>query len=252
MLAGLLKSYSRGAWIATACGWVYLACAWRRSYDASRTPPAIQFLGSRRVIVRLAVIIVSLFLVVVWDLRHSDQRLARRISSVTNLNDFSWRNRVVALVGALQMMGEHPWLGVGWNLFERVYNEFYRPPKLVEGMAIVLNDYLVTGMSLGLPALVCLLGFLWQKWPGADREHRSPSSVAMSADAKDRLKPGQQAHSPEREEWDKAICRAGFLVLAVGFVPERGLFYLCMGVPFWILLELGSGGKKRHPPLSQS
>ncbi len=42
-----------------------------------------------------------------------------------------------------------------------------------------------------------------------------------------------------KDEWLRATCRAGFIVLLVGFLPERGLFFLALGAPFWILLELG-------------
>ena len=74
---------------------------------------------------------------------------------MANANDFSWRKRVAAYEGALQMMADKPWFGFGWNQPERVYDPFYRPAKVDEGMAIQLNDYFILGTTLGLPALLC-------------------------------------------------------------------------------------------------
>ena len=46
----------------------------------------------------------------------------------------AWRHQ-----GSLQMMAEQPWLGFGWNQTERVYDEFYRAPKVAEGAAIQME-----------------------------------------------------------------------------------------------------------------
>ena len=78
--------------------------------------------------------------------------LGRRAVSVANANDFSWRNRVAAWEGALQMMSERSWFGFGWNQPERVYDQFYRPSWLPEVGAFQLNDYLTLGTSLGVAA----------------------------------------------------------------------------------------------------
>ena len=85
---------------------------------------------------------------------------ARRAASVANANDFSWRNRVAAWEGALQMMAEKPWFGYGWNQPERVYDQFYRPSNVPEGAAIQLNDYFTLGTTLGIPALVCFVAYV--------------------------------------------------------------------------------------------
>jgi hypothetical protein len=50
-------------------------------------------------------------------------------------------------------------------------------------------------------------------------------------------------------EWLKTICRAGAIVLLVGFWFDGGLFKLPTAATFWILLELGavqSPKKARH------
>ena len=41
-------------------------------------------------------------------------------------------------------------------------------------------------------------------------------------------------------DWPKAICRAGTIILLVGFWFDGGLFELPTASTFWILLELGN------------
>jgi hypothetical protein len=47
--------------------------------------------------------------------------------------------------------------------------------------------------------------------------------------------------------WPKAVCRAGAVVLLVGFWFDGGLFKLATAAPFWILLELGRNEQPRKP-----
>ena len=51
---------------------------------------------------------------------------------------------------------------------------------------------------------------------------------------------GSPALSFTEEEWLRITCRAGAIVLLVGFFFDGGLFKLATGATFWILLELGS------------
>jgi hypothetical protein len=163
---GLVKSYSRGAWLATAVGLGYLLCQassvkCHEGDSFSRGSCGSRFANLlRRNLVPLASICVALFVIAFWNYRHTERPLARRAFSVGNVNDFSWRNRVAAWEGALQMMSDKPLLGFGWNRPERIYDHYYRPAKVVEGTAIQLNDYFMLGMTLGLPALVCLVVYI--------------------------------------------------------------------------------------------
>jgi dienelactone hydrolase/DNA-binding beta-propeller fold protein YncE len=235
MGVGLVKSYSRGAWIGSLCGLGYLGYAqWRlraRGREAGTrggvlvaiAPSRWQITKGWRQFLPGGVILLGGLLVLAFlNLRYAEFRLVRRAFSVANRNDFSWRNRVVTSVGALQMIADRPLAGFGWNRYEDPYNQAYRPSTLYEGSAIVLDDYLVLGMTLGLPALLCLLWYVGWKFVGG---HRSLLR-----------RPGD----PSRGEWEMATCRAAFLVPFLGFIPETGLFYLALGAPFWILLELGA------------
>jgi O-antigen ligase len=169
----------------------------------------------------LGVIIVSLAVLAFWNFRHTERVVVRRAFSVGNVNDFSWRNRVTAWGGALQMIADRPWLGFGWNQAERVYYSFYQPNKLAEGAAIQMNDYFMLGASLGFPALVCFGAYLWLSFGRPKSEVRSPKSEER-----------------EKDDCLKATCRASAIVLLVGFWFDGGLFKLATAVPFWMLLAL--------------
>jgi O-antigen ligase len=165
MGVGLVKSYSRGAWVGAAVGVAYLllnAEGRRKNAEwgkAETGEPKAETARGPRLVRRavrrwlaLAVICGSVAVLGFWSFGHTERAVARRAYSVVNGNDFSWRNRVAAWEGGLQMMSEKPWFGFGWNRPERVYSALYRPAKVDEGMAIQLNDFLMLGMTLGLPA----------------------------------------------------------------------------------------------------
>ena len=191
MARGLLHSYSRGAWVATGCGLSYLIGSgiWRLGSGFSKTEsgrdhltPALVLLphpasghplpsdgrgkggeGESRSCrscrswlakswLLISVILISVFVLSFWHLRQTEWHPARRALSAVNPVDFSWRNRVAAWEGALQIMAELPWFGAGWNHPERLYENYYLASRLQESAAIQMNDYLMLGATLGIPA----------------------------------------------------------------------------------------------------
>lgn len=248
---GLLNSYSRGAWVATLCGLGYLAwvrmafgslaAPWRRpalalgqSSQASNRSEVVGWL--RRNWGPLAVILVSVVVLSFWNFRDTEWRPARRAFSVGNVNDFSWRNRVAAWEGALQIMAEHPWRGVGWTQPQRVFDHYYLPFKMEESAAIQLNDPLMLGMTLGLPALGCFAAYVLMAL-----FRRAPFFVSASRGENANPFRSSILHplSSFPAAWLRATCRAGAVVLLVAFCFDGGLFKLPTGMTFWILLELG-------------
>jgi dipeptidyl aminopeptidase/acylaminoacyl peptidase len=231
---GLVKSCSRGAWVGTFFGLAYLAYAaiplFRTSPQPSPQGGEGELLscgswckrGARPLIPGAALLVCSLLVLGFWNFRHTEHQVARRVFSVGNPNDFSWRNRVTASVGALQMMGDRPLLGFGWNQVERTYADAYQPRTLSESSAISLNDYFVLGATVGLPALLCLLGYIGWKFASGHRAYFCGEGMISLMD------------------WQMAVCRAAFVVLLLGFAVEKGIFYIALGAPFWILLELGA------------
>jgi len=150
----------------------------------------------------------------VLNFRGSENVILRRVASIGNPNDFSWRNRVASWEGALQMMADKPMLGHGWGRAEAMYDSFYKPAKLDTGAAIQMNDYLILGASLGIPALAAFVLLLLLLITGTLTE------IAASDDS----------------QMLRYTFAAAALALAIAFWFDGGLFKLSTGVVFWILL----------------
>jgi hypothetical protein len=214
---GLWKSYSRGAWLGEGGGGLYLLIHCYRCYPNESSGR----IHRMRMLVGLAMVLCALLTLLFWQYQHPKSITARRAISTSNRNDLSWRNRMAAWEGALQMMAERPWLGLGWNQPEPFYEHYYSTSRLDETAAIEMNDYLMLGASVGIPALFCFGMYLWLSFA---------------------FRPSELPLQPSELDWLKIICRAGALVLAVGFWFDGGLFKLPTAATFWILLELGREG----------
>ena len=217
---GLLKSYSRGAWCGAFVGFIYLLM---------HLPKVRQNRMTLLVGIFLTALILCNFQEVKWH-------PVRRALSVMNTHDFSRENRITAWRGALQIMAEHPWSGVGWTMSEEIYQSRYMPPKLTSG-ALFTNSYAVLGTELGLPALICFVVYIWlslsQRSGVEGREQteggwNQKSGIAHRQDAYPTL------------DWVQMTCRAGAIVLAIGFWFDGKLYDLSLASTFWILLELGA------------
>lgn len=234
-ICGLFKSYSRGAWLGAACGVVYLAITVATAENRAREVemrtkgqnlPRFSFAGwLNRNWLWLAVIALSAILSVFWQFRFTEWRAAQRMVSVANADDFSWRNRVAAWESAMQMMAEKPWFGFGWNQPESAYQHYYLQSNLTESAAIKINDYSMLGATLGLPALFCFGTCLWL-------------SLTQKSGRKDLAPEIGDGHAYPSLNFLKTVCRAGAIVLAVGFFLDGGLFHLPTGSVFFILFDL--------------
>jgi hypothetical protein len=212
---GLLRSYSRGAWLGTFCALCYLG---KRVFN-----PQLSVSGLRMHVNAFLVgmITVSLSILAFWHFQETDYLPARRAFSVFNMADFSWRNRISAWEGALQIIGEHPLIGTGWNQPELFFQHYYLSPRMSEGMAIGTNDFLMFGAILGIPAMFCFLAYIFLFLRKLSKTGVESPELAMF-------------------KWLQTSCWAGAIVLVVGFCFDGGLFKLPTAATFWILLELGS------------
>lgn len=259
---GLVRSYSRGAWLGAMCGLGFLKWNWTRR-TAHLTPAlsprptggegeeALSCVSwFKRNWRPVCVILASVLVVAFWNFRYTERLVARRAFSVGNVNDFSWRNRVAAYQGSLQMMASRPLFGYGWNQPHQVYELYYRPAKVDDGAAIQMNDYFTLGTTLGAPALVCFVAFIGltlvqksevrSRKSEADSDLRSLTSGLCAAwRAPVELQPSAFSLQPSGFCLP-SVCRAGTLVLLVGFWFDGGLFKLATGAAFWILLALGN------------
>ena len=248
MARGLLHSYSRGAWLATGFGVTYLFI-----WSTVRSPQSM-FSGHSCVSwlknnwFPLSAILFSVVALCIWHFRQTDWLPARRALSAINAVDFSWRNRVLAWMGDLQIMAEHPWLGAGWNQPDPMYEHYYLPPKLTESAAIQMNDYLMLGATLGIPALFCFGMYLWLSLT------KKAEIGNRKSETKHLIRPSGTFSPSDAEkgslDWMQTICCAGAIVLLVGFWFDGGLFKLPTAATFWILLELGSVSNREWTPIN--
>ena len=237
---GLCRSYSRGAWVATACGMAYLVIQLFKiqrfdlEQQLERTNKqvinsynmCISWFQKKRFL--FFVVLISVAVLTFWQFRHSKhETVTSRIYSAANMNDFSWRNRIAAWQGAFQIIAEHPWLGAGWNQPKPLYENYYLSPKLDESTAIEMNDYLLLGATLGVPVLFSFVMYIWL-------------SLAQKSEVKSREPDLTKSDSgPWNLGLLQTACRAGAIALAVGFWFDGGLFKLATASIFWILLEMG-------------
>lgn len=214
---GLVMSYSRGAWMASTAGLLYVA--WSYGKLKWRT-------------VALGVGMLALGALCLWG-RTPDS--APWYIKRLDLGRPSAQHRVSAWRGALQMMRDHP-MGVGWNREVDVYEKHYSPPA--DGAAaITTNDYLMLGTQLGVPALFCFVVYVGLCLRGKRRWERSGRKRQDSGG-------GDLRFEISEEEGLRIACRAGAIVLLVAFWFDGGLFTLATGAVFWVLLELGREGEK--------
>lgn len=221
---GLYKSYSRGAWLAALVGLAYLAV---QAIKSSQFPGRIH-----RNRLPLALLVASLLMLMYWQFCSVELRPAQRIFSAINVNDFSWRNRVAAWEGAARMMVDQPLTGFGWGQAEDIYGKKYCSPRLNEPAAIEMNDYLMIGISAGMPAMFCFLIYVGLSLSGKSGVGKGVASLSIT-------------HHPSI--FLSTTCRAGAIVLLVGFWFDGGLFKLPTAVVFWMLLELSRlewGGRR--------
>lgn len=231
---GLLFSDSRGAWLATVCGLVaYGFTAFRLAQGKARQAYISRLKENR---MSISWILVSVSVLVFWHFRQTDWHPAHRAFSAINMADFSWRNRVAAWEGALQITAGHPLFGTGWSQLEPLYEHYYLPPRLTERGAIEMNDYLMLGATIGIPALFCFGMYLWLSIVQSGNWRVVNESAALRAGS------GEWRLESREDDWLRTTCHAGAIVLLAGFWFDGGLFKLPTAVVFWILFELGSKG----------
>lgn len=219
---GLIRSYSRGAWVGTSVALAWMVWAWVERVgsgprdtkaECGKLSTQIHWLIRHKLPVLF--ILASILVLAFWQFRHTESPVLRRAFSVGNPNDFSWRNRVTTWTGAIQMMVDRPLVGHGWGKAEEVFREKYKPPRLEDSAAIQMNHFILLAISCGLPALGC-----WFAYVGLALIRfckRNAGSFASGV---------------------QPACAASAAVLLVGFWFDGGLFNVATGSVFWVLVEL--------------
>jgi hypothetical protein len=210
MLAGLMMSYSRGAWLGTIIGLLYLAwCYGKLKWKYVVTGVGLLALGA------------GLF----WG-RTPDS--APWYLKRADLSRPSAQHRVAAWKAGFKMMQDHPF-GVGWNKAVGIYSREYSAPEN-GAAALTMDSYLMLGTELGIPALVCFIAYVWLclKSPKSQSAREDTRSTSLDA--------------------TQVACRAGAVTLLVAFWFDGGLFKLPTAAMFWVLLELGSEKAEARKP----
>ena len=211
---GLFRSFSRGAWVGAAIGLAYFIYQ-SRGPLLRRFPGCFPWLRRHRF--TLAFMLVAVAALAWWGIHEAEWAAARRVASVSNPNDFSWRNRVQAWVGGLQMMTDKPWLGYGGWEPDRVYAQMYRHAFYGEhDPSILFNDYLVLGIIFGLPVLIFFLAYLCNYLADALTEPDESTEKTL-----------------------RITCQTVVIIMLVGFFFDGGLFKIAPSVAFWVFWEMG-------------
>lgn len=218
---GLLWSYSRGAWISCLIGLSVLF--FRFIVVGIRINDRFCLLAKRNVFL-LVIGFVGLALLLYRNCQATDNDIFRRLASVGNVNDFSQRNRLYTYMGALQMIKENCF-GIGWN-FSLFYINYYKPPILNDGIAILINDYFSLGMQLGVIGLISFNFCL------------SPVIEILF----------KQSLQNRECGWSEITVAACCCVLLIGFWFNGGLFDSALAIPFWLLIGLCIYGCERNKP----
>jgi O-antigen ligase len=149
MIIALVMSMSRGGWASGLAGLVFFAAVfrWRILMHWKRIA----------VLAGIMIVLAGAFMV-----KANRDLLARRLASVTALdqeNEISGAERISMWHSSLDMVGDHPLLGVGWGAFKDAYPD-YRRDNLFSGIVFAHNDYLQIAATAGVPALAFFLAFV--------------------------------------------------------------------------------------------
>ncbi|MDW7980203.1 MAG: O-antigen ligase family protein [Verrucomicrobiales bacterium] len=237
---GLVKSYSRGAWVGAALGLVFLTVQCGRVLGGvART----RYAWARRNLVGLCVIAVSVAVLGFWQFRHTEWRPLRRLFSVANINDFSWRNRVVTYEGVLQMIRDSPLTGYADPTV--TYDQLYSSPRPDQPGAMQLNDVLMLALWFGMPALLCFaVSIGLYLGCGSVTTPRGPAFPVRPGQAEDERAGAECSDCAVQPDAARALWilqstrGAEDIALLEGFWFNRGLFVLATGALFWTFLML--------------
>ena len=132
-------SYSRGAWLATIIGLLYLVRCYGR--------------------LKLRLVLPVIFVVagvVCFFWRATPDNFPWYVKRM-DLARPSAQHRVASWKAGFEIMRDHP-LGVGWNNAVTMYDEHYYPPD-GGAAALTMNSYLMLGTQLGITALLCFISY---------------------------------------------------------------------------------------------
>jgi O-antigen ligase len=250
MGVGLVMSYSRGAWVGTAIGLLYLAKhAKAESGTHLRAASARQERKAEIVwYVAPIIIIATAVIVAFWNTPDSSPWFIKRL----DFSRGSVQHRVAAWKAGFEIIRDHPF-GVGWNKAVSVYDKNYSPLENSAG-ALTMNSYLMLGTELGLPGLACFIAYAALCLRSPKSKVQGPKSAAETEVLSKSEIGNRKSEIANRQDacatldigrWTldarlRIACRSAAIAMLVAFWFDGGLFKLATASVFWILLELGT------------
>jgi putative inorganic carbon (HCO3(-)) transporter len=159
----LLLTFTRGAWLALGLSFtVFLATAWYWRWISLRIPLTL-----------------AAVLLIVGAVFHG--AIADRVFGE---DEGSAHARIPLIKLALEIIGDHPQLGVGVNNCALVAAQYARESPFREEWFYSIHDkYLLVGVETGVVGLAAFLWFLlatlWAGWRGWQRQDRLLSPIAL-------------------------------------------------------------------------
>ncbi len=231
---GLLISYSRGAWItsALAIGLLLSKVDWE-NFDWAQK---VYSLAIRHITV-IWISLFSIFTISYWLFRYTDKGLVRRVFSIFNSRDQSWTNRIDAWEGATRMLLDRPVWGYGWNNVREAYSSYYRPTWLIDGGAIVTNDLAYFGATLGGPAILGYIIYIFYS--------TRTSQTLLCRFSSETYLNTEKTNCSNRESWLRTVSKIGGASLFFGSIFNGVISTFNLGLFLFLLLELGMTQKKK-------
>jgi len=136
LIAALVMTHTRGAWIGFALGGaLILGCR------------------QKRLLLALPVVAVAIFLA-------APEAVRARIRSIVDPQDVTARERLYMWGSGLQIVRDHPWTGVGINGVKGVYQAYKHPDAVRDQRGHLHNNLFQIAAERGLIGVVCWL-WIW-------------------------------------------------------------------------------------------
>jgi O-antigen ligase/tetratricopeptide (TPR) repeat protein len=160
LLAGILLSLSRGAWIGVAIGGAVLLWA-LSSVPHARRSALLRTPGKRFMRFALAGFVLLLMLTLLVIGPAGREQVDAQLEE-TALQETSLWVRVAAWTDSLPMIHDFPLFGVGLGSWQELFPRYQRPPWSPSFFREAHNDYLELLAEVGIIGFALLAWFFWQ------------------------------------------------------------------------------------------
>ena len=166
ILVALMLSLSRGGWISTLLSLAFMAIALLSS----------RYFVRKRLLV--SVIAGSLLLALIALV--STPVVERVKTAMEKEEEASFYSRVVAWRGVMEMISDHPMVGIGPGAFKTVFTQ-YQPPGLSSRFTMAHNDYLHFISETGLPLIFVMIWMIIALYRKGFKKLKNPSRLVRAA-----------------------------------------------------------------------